>query len=111
MNSESRPESPATREHGDAPKVRAVGLALPPNYVEQEVLTQALREYWTRKYGNARRLDEFHRAVGVRGRHLALPITDYPELDTFAKTNRAWQSAAVKVGEAAVRSALDRAGL
>lgn len=95
----------------DAPQIRAVGLALPPNYVEQQTLTAALREYWTARYGNTRRLDEFHRAVRVRGRHLALPITEYPALDTFAKTNQAWNRAAEEVGEAAVRSALDRAGL
>jgi alkylresorcinol/alkylpyrone synthase len=102
---------PATSADPDAPHISAVGLALPPNYVEQEVLTRALRDYWTQKYGNSRRLDDFHRAVRVRGRHLALPITDYPALDTFAKTNQAWNTAAVAVGEAAVRSALDRAGL
>jgi len=97
--------------HRNAPQIRAVGLALPPHYVEQEVLTQALREYWTRRYGNTRRLDEFHRAVRVRGRHLALPMTEYPALDTFAKTNQAWNTVAVQVGEAAVRAALDQAGL
>jgi alkylresorcinol/alkylpyrone synthase len=102
---------PAASAGGSAPHICAVGLALPPNYVEQGVLTQALHDYWTRKYGNSRRLDEFHRAVQVRGRHLALPITEYPALDTFAKTNEAWNTAAVAVGEAAVRSALERAGL
>ncbi|HEY2104215.1 MAG TPA: 3-oxoacyl-[acyl-carrier-protein] synthase III C-terminal domain-containing protein [Candidatus Binataceae bacterium] len=111
MSSEHPPQSPATSAGHEAPQVRAVGLALPPNYVEQQVLTAALRDYWTRKYGNARRLDDFHRAVRVRGRHLALPITEYPALDTFAKTNQAWNTAAVEVGEAAVRSALARAGL
>ncbi|HEV3110550.1 MAG TPA: 3-oxoacyl-[acyl-carrier-protein] synthase III C-terminal domain-containing protein [Candidatus Binataceae bacterium] len=111
MSSEHLPEYPATSADRHAPQVRAVGLALPPNYVEQQVLTDALRDYWTRKYGNARRLDDFHRAVRVRGRHLALPITEYPPLDTFAKTNQAWNTAAVEVGEAAVRSALDRSGL
>ena len=78
MSSEHLPEYPATSADRHAPQVRAVGLALPPNYVEQQVLTDALRDYWTRKYGNARRLDDFHRAMRVRGRHLALPIAEYP---------------------------------
>ena len=111
MSSEHLAEAPVTFAGCHAPQVGAVGLALPPNYVEQQVLTEALREYWTRKYGNARRLNDFHRAVRVRGRHLALPITEYPSLDTFAKTNQAWNTVAVEVGEAAVRSALKRAGL
>jgi len=93
------------------PEISAVGLALPPNYLEQEVLTAALREHWTRKYGNSRRLDEFHRAVRVNGRHLALPMSEYPALDTFAKSNQAWGKAAVEVGAAAVRGALSKAGL
>ncbi len=109
MSFEQPPAAPATSI--DAPQIRAVGLALPPNYVEQQTLTAALREYWTARYGNARRLDDFHRAVLVRGRHLALPITEYPALDTFAKTNQAWNRAAEQVGEAAVHSALDRAGI
>jgi alkylresorcinol/alkylpyrone synthase len=93
----------------DAARISAVGLALPPNYVEQHVLTAALRNYWTAKYGNARRLEEFHRSVRVRGRHLALPLDHYAALDSFAKTNRAWTTAAIQVGEAAVRAALDKA--
>jgi alkylresorcinol/alkylpyrone synthase len=104
-------EQPSGAAAVEAPQIRAVGLALPPNYVEQQVLTAALRQYWTQRYGNTRRLDEFHRAVRVRGRHLALPLTEYPALDTFAKTNQAWNAAAQRVGEAAVRSALERAGL
>ncbi len=31
-----------------APEIAAVGLALPPNYAKQEVLTAALREHWIR---------------------------------------------------------------
>jgi alkylresorcinol/alkylpyrone synthase len=111
MSSEHSPHHSTTSIRGQRPQVRAVGVALPPNYVEQQVLTQALRDYWVRRYGSAKRLDEFHRAVRVRGRHLALPISDYPALDSFGKTNRAWKTAAAQVGEAALRSALDRAGL
>ena len=70
-----------------------------------------MREYWTRKYGNCRHLEQFHRAVLVRGRHLALPLTEYPALDTFAKSNQAWTRAAAAVGETAVRCALAKARL
>jgi alkylresorcinol/alkylpyrone synthase len=111
MNLDHGQEASAKSAVDSAPEIAAVGLALPPNYLEQEVLTAALREHWTRKYGNSRRLDEFHRAVQVNGRHLALPMSEYPALDTFAKSNQAWIGAATEVGEAAVRSALDRAGL
>ncbi len=111
MNLDHGQDASAKSWADSAPEITAVGLALPPNYAEQEVLTAALREHWTRKYGNSRRLNGFHRAVSVRGRHLALPLTDYPALDTFAKSNQAWIKAAGEVGEAAMHSALDRAGL
>lgn len=111
MNSALASDLPAASTAGHAPEIRAVGIALPPNYVEQEVLTGALREYWTRRYGNSRHLEQFHRAVLVRGRHLALPLAEYPALDTFAKSNQAWMGAAEEIGEAAVRCALAKAGL
>jgi alkylresorcinol/alkylpyrone synthase len=110
MASADRPELPAEFEPSAA-RIRGVGLALPPHYVEQQVLTDALRAYWAARHGNTRRLEEFHRAVRVRGRYLALPLAEYPALDTFAKTNHAWSRAATQTGEAAVRAALAQAGL
>jgi alkylresorcinol/alkylpyrone synthase len=111
MASEHLQGLPATFPQRDAPEIRAVGLALPPNYIEQQALTDALRTYWNGRHGSTRRLEEFHRAVRVRGRHFALPLDEYPALDSFAKTNQAWNTAALKVGEAAVRAALKQAGL
>jgi alkylresorcinol/alkylpyrone synthase len=57
------------------------------------------------------RLDDLHRAVKVRGRHLALPLAEYPLLDTFKKSNDAWIRVAVELGAEAVTRALDAAGL
>src|SRR5579875_67557 len=111
MASEHPQSLPAPFSDRDAPAIRAVGLAFPPNYVEQQVLTDALRTYWKGRHGNPRRLEEFHRAVQVRGRYFALPLEEYPALDSFAKTNQAWNTAALQVGEAAVRAALKQAGL
>jgi alkylresorcinol/alkylpyrone synthase len=111
MNSDHSRDCSAASAADRAPEIRAVGLALPPNYVEQQVLTAALRDYWIRKYGNTRRLDEFHRAVRVEGRHLALPLAEYPPLDTFAKSNQAWCTVAAEVGESAIRCALSGAGM
>ncbi len=93
------------------PLVRAVGRALPPNYVDQEALIAIFRAYWEKKHFNVDRLEDLHRAVRVKGRHLALPLQDYLPLDTFAKSNAAWIRCAADLGEAAVRDALARAGL
>jgi alkylresorcinol/alkylpyrone synthase len=84
---------------------------MPPNYVDQETLTAALRAHWARRHFNAERLDELHRAVKVRGRHLALPLQEYPALDGFKRSNDAWIRVAEEVGARAVEAALAGAGL
>jgi alkylresorcinol/alkylpyrone synthase len=94
-----------------SPSIVAVGTALPPHYADQETLIAAFRSAWARQHFNVDRLEELHRAVGVGGRHLALPIEQYPRLAGFAAANAAWSRVALDVGEAAVRAALDRAGL
>ena len=94
-----------------APAILSVGRALPGHYVDQETLTAALRAHWARQHYNADRLDELHRAVKVRGRHLALPLAEYPLLDTFKKSNDAWIRVAEELGADAITRALDLAGL
>ena len=93
------------------PSVLAVGRALPRHYATQEQLLGEFRRLWARKHFNLERLEELHRAVRVEGRHLALPIERYHELDTFGKANAAWIEAATELGGEAVRSALQRAGV
>jgi alkylresorcinol/alkylpyrone synthase len=94
-----------------APRVSAVGRALPKNYLDQESLIAALRGLWAKRHFNVERLEDLHRAVQVSGRHLALPLDGYVGLDTFARCNDAWIDAAQEVGEAALRDGLARAGL
>ena len=95
----------------DAPSVAAVGRALPKHYADQATLIAALKRHWARRHFNLDRLEELHRAVGVDGRYLALPIAEYEALDSFEKSNAAWTRAALDLGEAASRDALARAGL
>ena len=95
----------------DQPRIRAVHTALPPHYASQEALTTAFRELWSAHHFNIERLEELHRAVQVGGRYLARPIADYLTLDTFAKRNDAWLTAATDLGEQACRGALSKAGL
>jgi alkylresorcinol/alkylpyrone synthase len=95
----------------NAPRLAAVAGALPDHYATQEELTAAFRDYWSKEHFNPARLDDLHRAVGVSGRHLALPPTDYLTLDTFTKSNAAFQQVAPVLGERAIRAALEAAGL
>jgi alkylresorcinol/alkylpyrone synthase len=94
-----------------APSIRAVGCALPPHYADQETIIAALRELWAQKHINIGRLEELHRSVQVGGRHLSVPIEEYPGLDTFEKRNDAWIRVAEDVGAEALTRALDAADL
>src|SRR6266511_4209240 len=93
------------------PAILSVGRALPPNYVDQETLIAALSAYWATKHHNVERLADVHRAAQVGGRHLALPLSEYPALDSFGKTNDAFIRVGADIGEAAIRAGLDAAGL
>ncbi len=97
----------ATRE----PAVAAVARALPPHYVDQETLIAGFREVWGQRHFNVARLEQLHHAVGVGGRHLALPLAEYRKPRSFAEANRDWTRIALDLGAEAVAEALERAGL
>ncbi len=92
-------------------KIAAVSSALPKNYYDQEALLAAFREEWSTRYFNLRRLEELHKNVLVGGRHLALPIEEYPKLATWGQANDHWIRVALELGGEAVLGALDRAEL
>ena len=94
-----------------APRLTAVGRALPKNHLGQEELIAALRGLWAEKHFNVDRLEDLHRAVQVSGRYLALPLEAYAGLDSFRKCNDAFIDVAQELGAAAVEEALARAGL
>ncbi|HVI73681.1 MAG TPA: type III polyketide synthase, partial [Anaeromyxobacteraceae bacterium] len=73
-----------------APRLTAVGRALPKNHLGQEELIAALRGLWAEKHFNVDRLEDLHRAVQVSGRYLALPLEAYAGLDSFRKCNDAF---------------------
>ena len=93
------------------PRIRTIARALPPHFADQETLIAALRDEWAAKHFNIERLEELHRAVGVGGRHLAVPLDQYRHLSTFRARNDAWTVAALDLGAQAASAALDAAGL
>ena len=107
MDSTARHQLSATKH----PVLRSVGRALPGNYYPQEVISAALWEEWDGSDAGRARFERLHRSVGVRGRHLALPMEDYRALDSFSKMNDKWIERATELGEEAVDSALCQAGL
>jgi alkylresorcinol/alkylpyrone synthase len=89
-------------------KILAAARALPAHFVEQDRLLEAFRALWGAKHFNLDRLEQLHRAVRVGGRHLALPLEEYPALASFAARNDAWIREATTLGEAALRAALEQ---
>ena len=77
----------------------AVTHAFPEHYYPQEVLLAALREHWAKSHSNLARLEQIHHRVGVNGRHLALPIEEYQNLQGFEAKNKAWIRSALDLGE------------
>lgn len=94
-----------------APEIRAIGRAVPPHYYPSEVLSAALLDAWCACGNERARLERIHRAAGVRGRHLALPLDEYRSLRSFAAANGAWVRVATELGGQALESALRRSGL
>ncbi|UCF69547.1 MAG: type III polyketide synthase [Acidobacteriota bacterium] len=94
-------------------KIAAVAKALPPHYYDQETLVAALRDHW-RDAGSQRALDRLlsiHKNVMVNGRHLALPLEEYPRLATWAQANDAWIRVAERLGVEAIGSVIDQTGI
>ncbi len=95
-----------------SPLIASVARAVPPHYHSQAELSAGLQALWAQHRSfNPARVNALHASVQVRGRHLAIPIADYPALDTFAKRNEVWIREAVKLGAQAVRAAVEKAGL
>ena len=94
-----------------APGLRAIGRILPEHYYDSATLSAALWQAWGGSDHERARYERIHRSAGVRGRHLALPLDGYRDLQSFAASNAAWTSAATELGTKAVESALASAGL
>ncbi|MCL2660780.1 MAG: type III polyketide synthase, partial [Acidobacteriaceae bacterium] len=95
-------------------RICSAGTAFPPYRYSQTVIAEALRERWQHKmkYPNASRLlTRLHTNCGVEYRNLVFPLEHYPALDSFGKSNDAWIAAAVDLGQKAVCSALNQAGV
>ncbi len=93
-------------------RIASVGKAFPPNYYDQEELLEAFTKVWSKKIFNPERLESLHRNVLVGGRHLALPLEEYQDrVTSWGAANDAWIEVSQEIGAAAVREAVDRAGL
>jgi alkylresorcinol/alkylpyrone synthase len=92
-------------------RIASAASAFPQHYYSQEMLLEALQEYWGAKVENPHVLRRLHKHVGVDGRFLALPKEEYVKMRTWGEANHHWIRTAKELGEKAVRGALTTAGL
>lgn len=91
--------------------IASVGTAYPAYRYTQAEISQALTKRWEHKLDEPRMLGRLHANCGVETRHLVFPLDVYENLRGFGETNSAWITAAVELGQKAVTSALDQAGI
>jgi len=92
------------------PRIAAVGRVLPPHWYDQETLLAALSATGPEapQPGAAGGAAPRREGEGTSSRPAARA---YPALEGFGRSNGAWIAAAAELGEAAVKLALDKAGL
>jgi alkylresorcinol/alkylpyrone synthase len=88
-----------------APHIAGTAVALTSHRYEQEEVARVLTS------GLGPEFARFAATSGVDTRSLALPLDRYPELTGFTEANDAYVEVAVELGERAIRSALDAAGI
>jgi alkylresorcinol/alkylpyrone synthase len=92
-------------------RIAAVAPVVPENRYDQATITAAFGELVLPDPADRRVLERLHEATGVRTRHLALPLADYPALDGFGAANDVFIRVGTDLGHRAVSQALATAGL
>ena len=91
------------------PFIHSAKTSFPDNFYSQDQLIDQFRKIWKEKFHNFERIENFHKNVLVGGRHLALPLEDYPKKETFGQKNDAWIEVAVNLADKAVKGLLESA--
>jgi alkylresorcinol/alkylpyrone synthase len=92
-------------------RIVTTATAFPPNYFLQDEVVAALKTQLEQGSANTALLERIHSRTGVAGRYFALPLEEYPPLDTWGKTNDVWIEVAERLGEQAIDCVLTKAGV
>jgi alkylresorcinol/alkylpyrone synthase len=94
-----------------SPRLEACSTALPAHYYTQEDLLAGLEGLWQAQHFNPQRLRQLHGAMGISGRHLALPKDKYAQPATFTERNREFQRVSLDLAEQVVCGVLADTGV
>lgn len=92
-------------------QIVSTATAFPKHYYSQDMLLDALQQFWGDRIDNPSVLRRLHRHVGVDGRYLSIPKEDYLTMKTWGEANKHWIRTATELGEKAVGGALAAARL
>ena len=92
-------------------RIASVGTAYPPNRYSQTEITEALKERLHDKLEQPQVINRLHASCGVEFRNLMFPLETYGTISGFGPTNDAWIKGALELGQNAITTALERAGL
>ncbi len=92
-------------------RIASVAGAFPKHYFSQEVLVEALKQYWGERLKRPEVLDKLHSNVKVRGRYMSMPLEGYYGLSTWGEANNVWIETGLDIGEEAITAALKPIGL
>ncbi len=94
-------------ERVSAVKIISTATSFPDYYYPQEQITTALGDYWQETLPNRNAMERFHRNAGVKGRHLVMPLTDFPKIKDWGECNDIFIEQAITLGKKAILDALD----
>ena len=91
--------------------IAAVDVAVPPHAYKQANITAQLVGRLASDDATRSVIERVHQATGVATRHLALPLEDYLELESFTRANELYADHALPLIVTAATRALNAAGL
>ncbi len=92
-------------------RIASVSTAYPPYRYPQAIFTEVIKNIYKDKLDDTRVINRLHSNSGVEHRHLMFPIDHLGGYSGFGQSNDAWIEGALEIGEQAIQTALDRAGL
>jgi alkylresorcinol/alkylpyrone synthase len=92
-------------------RIASVGTAYPPNRYPQSVITEAIKSRSTDRPSAHGAIDRLHANCGVDFRHIMYPLDTLGTISGFGAMNDLWIQGALDLGQKAIQSALDQAGL